>query len=180
MHNHDNSGLSRKTQYITLAIEAINSNASESIRAASRDYHVPFSTVLDRLNGRLPRAEAPPNGKKLTKLEEAAIVKRILDLDSRGFPPTKAILRDMANKLLAEREAGTVGINWPDRFIARQEGLKTCYTRAYDRQRALCEDAAAIKPWFELVRLTKEKYGIPDDDTYNFDETGFMIGMITS
>ena len=82
---------------------------------------------------------------KLTKLEEAAIVEHILDLDSRGFPPTKATLRDMANKLLVERDASTVGINWPDRFIARQENLKTCYTRAYDRQRALCEDAALIK-----------------------------------
>lgn len=117
---------------------------------------------------------------KLTKLEEAAIVERILDLDSRGFPPTKAILRDMANKLLAERDADTVGINWPDRFIARQKDLKTCYTRAYDRQRALCEDAALIKPWFELVRSIKEKYGILDEDTYNFDKTGFMMGVITS
>jgi hypothetical protein len=116
---------------------------------------------------------------KLTKLEEAAIVERILDLDSRGFPPTKATLRDMANKLLVERDASTVGINWPDRFIARQENLKTCYTRAYDRQRALCEDAALIKPWFELVRSIKEKYGILDEDTYNFDETGFMMGVIT-
>jgi hypothetical protein len=48
---------------------------------------------------------------KLTKLEEAAIVEHILNLDSRGFPPTKAILRDMANKLLVERDASTVGIN---------------------------------------------------------------------
>ena len=30
----------------------------------------------------------------------------------------------MANKLLAEREAGTVGINWPDNFVRRKEELK--------------------------------------------------------
>ena len=32
--------------------------------------------------------------------------------------------------------------------------------------------------WFRLVENIKEKYGIVDEDIYNFDETGFMIGMI--
>ena len=72
---------------------------------------MPFSSVRNRLNGRTPRAEVSPPKKKLTKLKEAAIVKRILDLDLRGFPPIKAILRDIANKLLAERDAGTIGKN---------------------------------------------------------------------
>src|SRR5438477_5776379 len=120
-----------------LAIQAINSDASNSVRATCRDYLVPRSTLRHRLSGRTPRAEAPPNGMRLTKLEEAAIVERILDLDSRGFPLTKAILRDMANKLLAERDAGTMGKNWPDNFVKRKEELKTCYTCAYNRQRAL-------------------------------------------
>jgi hypothetical protein len=29
------------------------------------------------------------------------------------------------------------------------------------------------------VYNTKAKYGIFDEDTYNFDETGFMMGVIT-
>ena len=86
----------------------------------------------------------------------------------------------MANKLLAEREAGTMGINWPDRFIKHKDKLKTCWTRTYNRQRALCEDPAAIKPWFKLVRSMKEKYGIQDADSYNFDKIGFIMGIITS
>ena len=81
---------------------------------------MPFLTVRDRIYSCTPRVETEPNRKKLTKLEEAVIVKRILDLDSRGFPPIKDILRDMANKLLVEREASTIGINWPDRFVKRQ------------------------------------------------------------
>ncbi|KAF1969220.1 hypothetical protein BU23DRAFT_477671, partial [Bimuria novae-zelandiae CBS 107.79] len=31
---------------------------------------------------------------------------------------------------------------------------------------------------FELVTNTKAKYGIADDDTYNFNKTGFIIGVI--
>jgi hypothetical protein len=30
------------------------------------------------------------------------------------------------------------------------------------------------------VEDTKAKYGIQDEDTYNFDESGFMMGMIST
>ena len=53
-------------------------------------------------------------------------------------------------------------------------------SRAYDFQSALCEDPDAIKAWFRLVENMKAKYGIVDCNFYNFDETGFMIGMIAS
>ena len=35
-----------------------------------------------------------------------------------------------------------------------------------------------IKGWFELVQNMKVKYGIVDEDIYNFDKTGFIIGKI--
>jgi hypothetical protein len=35
-----------------------------------------------------------------------------------------------------------------------------------------------IRSWFELVEQTKAKYGICDEDIYNFDEVGFMMGKI--
>ncbi|RYN73803.1 hypothetical protein AA0119_g13609, partial [Alternaria tenuissima] len=44
-------------------------------------------------------------------------------------------------------------------------------------QRALCEDPVAISAWFNLVEETRQAYGILDTDTYNFDETGFMMGV---
>ena len=35
-----------------------------------------------------------------------------------------------------------------------------------------------IGAWFRLVENMRGKYGIQDCDFYNFDETGFMMGMI--
>ena len=35
-----------------------------------------------------------------------------------------------------------------------------------------------MKKWFELVKNMRAKYAIQDCDLYNFDETGFMIGVI--
>ena len=72
------------------------------------------------------------------------IVSYILDLDLRGFPPTYALIRDMANKLLAARSAGQVGQKWPANLVKRTDSLTTSFNRAYNRQRALCEDLVLI------------------------------------
>jgi hypothetical protein len=84
----------------------------------------------------------------------------------------------MANHILVSRGARGVGKQWPYRFIRRREELKTRFSRAYDFQRALCEDPVVINEWFRLVSNMRAKYGILDCDFYNFDETGFMMGMI--
>ena len=102
------------------------------------------------------------------------IVKYILDLDARGFAPTYAAVR------VAARDAGQVGVHWPRNFVKRIDSLTTRFNRAYDRQRALCEDPVLIRSWFELVEQTKAKYSILDKDVYNFDEAGFIMGKITT
>jgi hypothetical protein len=115
----------------------------------------------------------------LTELEEGVIVNYILDWDSRGFPPRQADVEDMANYLRKCRRAKPVGKLWVHRFIQRRLELKTRFNRVYDFQRALCEDPKLIGAWFQLVQNMRAKYGVVDSDFYNFDETGFMMGMIT-
>ena len=108
------------------------------------------------------------------------IISYILDLDQRRFAPTYAAIRDMADKLLSARGGSPVGRDWPSNFVKRTDSLKTRFNRAYDRQRALCKDPVLIRSWFELIEETKAKYGICDEDVYNFDEAGFMMGKITT
>ena len=89
----------------------------------------------------------------------------------------------MANIVLANRgdnPAQTVGKNWPDNFVRRQEKLCMKYGRRKGYQRDKCEDPVIIKGWFDLVLNMKAKYGILDEDMYNFDETGFQMGIITN
>jgi hypothetical protein len=105
----------------------------------------------------LPSAQrnCQPNSKKLSQQEKMVIVRYILDPDQRGFAPTYAAVHNTAYKLLAARGAGCVGVNWPRNFVKRTDSLMTRFNRAYDRQRALCEDPVLIKSWFELVEQTK-------------------------
>ncbi|KAJ3454180.1 hypothetical protein MRS44_018074 [Fusarium solani] len=99
---------------------------------------------------------------QVSDLEEQIIIQFNLDLDSRGFPPRLRGVEEMANQLLADRNASPVGKNWASNF------------------RAKCEDPTLIHDWFTLVANTIAKYGITFADIYNFDETGFMMGLIAS
>jgi hypothetical protein len=161
-------------------ILSLNKDQIKTVREAARVFHVPRTTLRDRRAGRPARRDCQPNSKKLTLVEEEVIISYIIDLDRRGFAPTYAAVRDMADKLLAARGAGQVGVHWPRNFVKRTDSLTTRFNRAYDRQRALCEDPALISQWFTLVEETKAKYGICDEDVYNFDEASFMMGKITT
>ncbi|KAL5399855.1 hypothetical protein PMIN03_013120 [Paraphaeosphaeria minitans] len=166
--------------HISLAITAINQNQLQSGRRAAAIYRVSETTLRRRRAGITARRDCEPNSKKLTKLEEEVITRYILDLDSRGFSPTLGAVRDMANRVRTERGASQVGEKWPRNFVKRTDSLTTRFNRPYDRHRALCEDPEAIRAWFDLVARTKATYGICDEDTYNFDETGFMMGRISA
>jgi hypothetical protein len=165
---------------IQLAIQALKRDANLSQRRAAADFNVPRSTSSTRLAGTQSRDDWKPRSMKLFLTEEEVIVQHILDLDARGFPPRLAAVKHMADSLLAERHCDPVGQNWAATFVKRRLELKVKFNRKYDYKRALCEDPGIIRGWFRLVENTKAKYGIQDEDTYNFDESGFMIGMIST
>lgn len=168
----------RREARIILAIEAIRSTPRLSRRRAAKMYNVAETTIRDRMKGRASKADSTSGRQNLTATEEEEIVQHILHLDSQGFSPRRVDVEDMANLLLASRGAQNVGNHWTERFVQRRPALKTRFNRVYDYQRGLCEDPAIIEPWFRLVHNTRAKYGIQDCDCYNFDETGFAMGMI--
>ncbi|KFY26191.1 hypothetical protein V491_01420 [Pseudogymnoascus sp. VKM F-3775] len=165
---------------ILLAIQAIKLYQFRSVRAAAIAYDIPPQTLRDRIKGTAPRCDTPSNTQRLTFQEEEAVVRYILDLDSRGFPPRPAAVQEMADLLLAERDVSPVGKNWTSSFITRRIEIKTKFGRKYDYKRALCEDPVIIGDWFKLIRNTVAKYGIQEEDIYNFDEAGFLMGMIAT
>ncbi|KAM5528251.1 transposase [Fusarium oxysporum f. sp. phaseoli] len=163
---------------ILLALQALQNNPKLSLRRAAKIYEVGFGTLRNRQNGIQSRDAWVPKSRRLTDLEEQIIVQFLLDLDSRGFPSRLRFVEEIANSLLADRDASPVGKRWAHNFVKRQPELKTRLFRRYDYQRAKCEDPTIIRGWFRLVQNTIVKYGIRSDDIWNFDETGFMMGLI--
>ncbi|KAJ8062115.1 hypothetical protein OCU04_008676 [Sclerotinia nivalis] len=163
---------------IILAIQAIESNKKLTIRKAAQSYCVPRSTLGDRIRGKPSMTEIRSKSHNLIELEEEVFIQYILDMDYRGFSFKLSGVEDIANYILETRGAKKVGKFWVHRFIQRCTELKMRFSRVYDFQRALCEDPKLIGKWFQLVLNMRAKYGILDCDFYNFDETGFMMGII--
>jgi hypothetical protein len=163
---------------ILLALQALQNNPKLKLRRAAEIYEVGPMKQWRRRKGILSIHDTIPKSRKLSDLEEKIIAQYILDLDSRGFPPRHRDVEEMANRLLADRDASPVDKRWAINFVKRQPDLKTRFQRRYDYQRARCEDLTIIRNWFRLVQNIIAKYGIRSDDIYNFDETGFMMGII--
>lgn len=180
MSQQHNELLQSREARIQLAIQALEQDATLSQKRAAAVYNVSQSTLSTRRAGTTFRRDCTPNSMKLLKTEEEVIVQHVLDLDARGFPPQLRDVKDMADSLLAERHRDPVGQNWAATFVKRQPELQVKFNRKYDYKRALCEDPEVIQDWFRLIENTKAKYGILDEDSYNFDETGFVMGMIST
>ena len=70
---------------LQLALFDIQSQRVQSQRRAASIYNVPQRTLSNQRAGKRSRRDCEANSKRLNKLEEEAIVKRILKESARGF-----------------------------------------------------------------------------------------------
>jgi hypothetical protein len=168
---------------IALALQAYISNQTPSLRATANTYDVPFATLRERHLGVLSRKETTPNSRKFTNNEEQVLLQKVLQLSADGFPPQRAIVEEMANTMLQTKNPAhpqRVGTKWVANFVKRHPELSSVYNRKFDIQRAEVEDPKLISLWFKLVGDTIAKYGVAEEDIFNFDETGFQMGVIST
>ena len=74
-------------------------------------------------------------------------------------------------------ETQQVGENWVYNLVQRRSELKSRYSRRYNYERAKCEDPKIIEEYFDRVQEAILQYGILPEDIFNFDETGFAMGL---
>ena len=104
-------------------------------------------------------------------------------MDSRGAAPRPSSVREMANLVLVARGSTpviSVGENWVTNFVKRHPILIISVLKTVQFQ------ACALRRPEDYWRLVFSRpkndpsYGINPDDIYNFDETGFAMGLITT
>lgn len=165
---------------VQLAVQAKRRHPEYTWRKLGRIYNCVPKTIKERYEGKEQRIITNMAKRNLSQLEEDTIAKRVIDLDSRAFPPRMRYVQEMANILLRVRDASPVGKNWASSFVRRRPDLRTRFNRRIDYQRVFNEDPIAYRAWFKLVADTIAKHGIQSEDIYNFDETGFLMGMIST
>jgi hypothetical protein len=95
---------------IIIAIEALQTSKQKlSRRKAVSIYKIPENILRNRITSRTPRNNTRPAVQNLTETEEQVIVNHILDLDSRGFSPRQANIKDITNYFRKTRKTKPVG-----------------------------------------------------------------------
>jgi hypothetical protein len=146
-------------------------------------YFASLKHLLRRLKGIKPWSKTRANGLKLYSIEEEVLLKRLLKADKQGFPIQPEFLRGMAQILLRERlqdHTTSLGINWAYKFTKRHPEIRTRYTRRMTYQRARQEDSKVIISWFQIIYAAIQEHSIHEDDIWNFDETGFIMGLCST
>ncbi|OQE41382.1 hypothetical protein PENCOP_c005G01271 [Penicillium coprophilum] len=180
IRSQSSSNLAEQEGRILLAIQAFKNKEITTIREVARRFEVPRSTLQRRLAGNTFRPETRANNHKLTETEEESLEKWILSMDRRGGAPRPSMVREMANLLLEKRGTTpviSVGENWVTNYVKRHPLLSSRFSKRYNYERAKCEDLKVIMEWFNLVEKTILQFRIDPDDIFNFDETGFAMGL---
>jgi hypothetical protein len=85
----------------------------------------------------------------------------------------------MAN-IAAQLGGKTPGHNWCSRFVQRYKSeLDSRYLDSLDLNRHEADSAASFERYFSVVVQKMQEYNILPENSYNTDEKGFLLGMIT-
>jgi hypothetical protein len=179
---HTQKSPQREGRY-DLAINSLQKHQISSQRQAAEVFKVYRTTLQRRVRGIGPREGSQTGNRLLLPVEEDVLIQWILAMDQRGIPSSFIDVKRLAENLIQNRgntrPTRPIGINWPYRFIERHPAIQAVFSRAKDSQRSRQERSSVIRPWFLRVQEYKTRYGIVDADVYNFDETGFAMGLIT-
>lgn len=118
-----------------LALDDIKHGRIKSLRAAANLYEIPRSTLQARADGRISCVDKRSTGHKLIQFEKDSLTGWIISMDVYRAAPRPAIVRDMANILLAvcgNNPPATVDKNWLSIFIQRRDELCIRFSRQYD------------------------------------------------
>jgi hypothetical protein len=165
-----------------LAVEEREQPNPPSFRKLAQFYNIPRITLQDRVNGVHPKKGRPPPYSKLSELQENCLVEYCARLDAIGTSIRRSQLAMTANSILAKAHTGngpppTVGASWPTRFLQRHPELIIKKQKPLEIKRQVAHDIDSISSWFRRFKETYDNLGIQPEDCWNFDETGFRIGM---
>jgi hypothetical protein len=116
---------------------------------------------------------------KLSKDQEIALCRYIDTFERVEIFPRRDMVLKAAQSILHESDptAPKLSDHWIKRFFARYPEYKIRRAKALDIERKQSYDPEVIEGWFQDLQDIITKYGIPTEDIYNFDETGFRIGI---
>ena len=159
------------------AIESREPGEKFSYKNIAESFGVVRSTLTRHHRRQIGQdAITPHRLRHLNDEEEIELLSYIKKLTERGLPPTRQMIQSFASTIAKKQ----VSMSWVDRFVRKYpESLICRWTTGMDHNRHAADSRHKYELYFRLLSDKIDQYGILAGDTYNMDEKGFMIGMIS-
>ncbi|KAJ5099990.1 hypothetical protein N7532_006991 [Penicillium argentinense] len=168
-------------QQIAKAVEYTASLKSKpNLSKIAREYGVPYQRFRARLQGRQALHAPKPYQETLDPWQIQGLVHWWKFFDSVGYRPSHQEIIAAANHILAPESVGKM---WVYRFEERHLkplGTRIARHRPVNKKRLEAEDVGMLEIWYGKLREYLHCDGnnmILTHNIYNFDETGFMLGV---
>ena len=180
----------KKTEHrIQKAVTYLIKNPEAKQAKVARQFDVPPQRLRSRVNGRPSKSLVRgQHNKRLSPDQETALEIHLRKMIDLGLHPRLNVIQSPATKLLLQ---GRLGSNestppppfsnaWSCRWLKRHSEFKKTKRKPIAAVRKNAEDSQVIKSHFHDFRAAIRRHGICREDIWNFDETGFRLGIARS
>ena len=158
------------------ALAGLASSESPNVSAIARVYGMHPSTLSRRWKSRsTSKEEALSERRLLNNQQEQCLIEYINELSGRSAAPTPAMVTAFASQLAGKAP----GHCWVSRFVDRHRSeLASGYLNNLDLERHQADQVNSYKAYYTTVNQKIEEYEITEDNIYNMDEKGFLLGRL--
>ncbi|KAJ6050500.1 uncharacterized protein N7446_010609 [Penicillium canescens] len=168
---------------IEKAMDSLSEQSKPNIAKTAREFAVPEGRLRRRWKGGKSLFQRKPNGRRLNSIQEQALCEYINYFDTVGASINRRQIAIAANSILEEdhhdesEPPPQIGDHWLKRFLKRNPEYYVRRRKALDVERSAALDKSVVERWFQDYKQVVTEHGICQQDIYNFDETGFQIGV---
>ncbi|KAJ6020072.1 hypothetical protein N7499_003031 [Penicillium canescens] len=168
---------------IEKAMDSLSEQSKPNIAKTAREFAVPEGRLRRRWKGGKSLFQRQPNGRRLNSIQEQALCEYINYFDTVGASINRRQIAIAANSILEEdhhdesEPPPQIGDHWLKRFLKRNPEYYVRRRKALDVERSAALDKSVVERWFQDYKQVVTEHGICQQDIYNFDETGFQIGV---
>ena len=165
---------------MTRALSAVLSDGL-SIRRAAEEYHVPRTTLGDRVSGRIIPGAMSGKPRYLSDKEEEKLVTFLLRCASVGYPRSrKDVIAIVQRACFARGLNVNVTHGWWEAFCRRHPVISLRTTSGLSVARAKASNPEVISSYFDMLEDVLLENELVDKPTqiFNMDETGMPLNPV--
>lgn len=170
-------------EQLQLALDSLSEQTKPNISKTAQEFAVPMHQLRRRWQGGKSLFQRQPNGRKLNPIQEQALCDYIDYFDAVGASINCRQIAIAADSILEEDHTDSttpppqISDHWLKHFLKHNPKYYVRRRRALDVERASALDKTVVERWFQDYQHVVTEHGICHQDIYNFDETGFQIGV---